>query len=158
MKMKRLVIACSFVIVTAGVVVQCKNMKNVNNNNSIQERKKMTRTKTASGLEYEIVVDGDGATPQKGNLVTVHYTGWLNDNGNEGKKFDSSRDRQQPFQFHIGMGQVIKGWDEGVMGMKIGEKRLLYIPADLGYGTRAVGAIIPANADLIFEVELIAID
>lgn len=112
-------------------------------------------TKTASGLEYTILVASDQTvTPKAGAVVTVHYTGWLNDNGQPGKKFDSSVDRGQKFQFKIGVGQVIKGWDEGVMGMKVGEKRRLYIPATLGYGARGAGAVIPPHADLIFDVEL----
>lgn len=113
--------------------------------------------KTDSGLEYEIIRDGAGATPQKGQLVTVHYTGWLSDNGQPGIKFDSSVDRGQLFSFIIGMGQVIRGWDEGVMLMKPGEKRRLIIPAQLGYGARGAGALIPPNATLIFDVELLKI-
>ncbi len=158
--MKRLVIVSSFALAMAALLVHAKVGKNTtnNNNNVAQAGKKMTRIKMASGLEYEIVRDGDGASPKKGDLVTVHYTGWLNDNGQEGKLFDSSHKRNQPFQFYIGMGQVIKGWDEGVMGMKIGEKRRLYIPAALGYGARGAGAVIPGNADLIFDVELIKVN
>jgi len=119
------------------------------------EGNKVTRTKTNSGLEYEIIKEGAGASPQKGQKVTVHYTGWLDDNGKPGSKFDSSVDRKQPFTFMIGMGQVIKGWDEGVMTMKIGEKRRLIIPAQLGYGARGAGVVIPPNATLIFDVELL---
>lgn len=110
-------------------------------------------TTTASGLKYEDKVVGTGASPQKGQSVTVHYTGTLVD----GTKFDSSRDRGEPFKFVIGVGDVIKGWDEGVATMKVGGKRLLYIPAALGYGSRGAGAVIPPNADLIFEVELLGI-
>src|ERR1700694_2863067 len=109
--------------------------------------------KTASGLEYTDTVVGTGDNPQKGKRVTVHYTGRLSD----GKKFDSSVDRGQPFQFVIGVGQVIKGWDEGVMGMKVGGKRTLTIPASLGYGTRGAGNAIPPNATLVFDVELLAV-
>lgn len=105
---------------------------------------------TASGLKYVEIKEGTGASPKAGQIVTVHYTGSLTD----GKKFDSSLDRNQPFQFQIGVGQVIKGWDEGVLTMKIGGKRKLIIPADLGYGSRGAGAI-PPNATLIFEVELL---
>ena len=119
---------------------------------------KETKHKTASGLEYEILQESKSTiTPKTGSTVTVHYTGWLNSNGQPGKKFDSSVDRGQTFQFKIGVGQVIKGWDEGVMGMKIGEKRRLYIPAALGYGVHGHPGVIPPNADLIFEVELIAV-
>jgi peptidylprolyl isomerase len=116
---------------------------------------KMSKIKTDSGLEYQILQEGNGASPQKGKKVTVHYTGWLNSNNEPGKKFDSSVDRGSPFSFTIGVGQVIRGWDEGVMGMKMGEKRRLYIPADLGYGSRGAGGAIPPNAALIFDVELI---
>lgn len=109
-------------------------------------------TVTASGLKYEDTVVGTGASPKTGQRVTVHYTGTLTN----GTKFDSSRDRNTPFTFVIGTGAVIKGWDEGVATMKVGGKRNLYIPAALGYGSRANGPI-PANSDLIFEVELISV-
>jgi FKBP-type peptidyl-prolyl cis-trans isomerase len=108
---------------------------------------------TASGLGYVDLVDGAGAQPKTGDSVTVHYTGWLK----SGEKFDSSRDRGQPFVFPIGRGRVIKGWDEGVAGMRIGGKRKLVIPAHLGYGDRGAGGVIPPGATLIFEVELLAI-
>lgn len=118
----------------------------------------MTPVKTASGLEYTIITEGSGATPTHGKQVTVHYTGWLqNADGTPGKKFDSSVDRGEPFTFGIGMGYVIKGWDEGVATMKIGEKRRLIIPATLGYGARGAGGAIPPNATLIFDVELLSI-
>ena len=107
--------------------------------------------KTASGLEYEDIQEGTGDSPQTGQLVTVHYTGTLL----SGSKFDSSRDRNQPFSFPLGMGHVIKGWDEGVATMKVGGIRKLTIPAHLGYGARGAGGVIPPNATLIFEVELI---
>jgi FKBP-type peptidyl-prolyl cis-trans isomerase FkpA len=158
--MKRLIIVCSFAVVTAAVLIQCKNAKNIANNNTIQvgSTKKMERIKTASGLEYEIIQEGTGANPKPGSMVTVHYTGWLNKNGQpSGNPFDSSHNRNQPFTFQIGVGMVIRGWDEGVMGMKIGEKRRLYIPSSLGYGARGAGSVIPANADLIFDVELISV-
>jgi len=108
-------------------------------------------TTTESGLKYYDFVEGEGDTPQPGDVVSVHYTGWLED----GVKFDSSLDRGQPFQFPLGMGQVIPGWDEGVASMKIGGKRQLVIPADLGYGDQGAGAAIPPNSTLIFEVELL---
>ncbi|MBU0484528.1 MAG: FKBP-type peptidyl-prolyl cis-trans isomerase [Proteobacteria bacterium] len=110
--------------------------------------------KTTSGLRYVDQQVDDGAEAVAGKTVQVHYTGWLNDQDQKGKKFDSSVDRGQQFSFSLGAGQVIKGWDEGVAGMKIGGKRTLYIPANLGYGARGAGGVIPPNADLIFDVEL----
>ncbi|HLD44098.1 MAG TPA: FKBP-type peptidyl-prolyl cis-trans isomerase [bacterium] len=112
-------------------------------------------TKTASGLRYQDAVVGSGAVAESGKMVSVHYTGWLGSNDQKGNKFDSSLDRGQPFIFPLGAGRVIKGWDEGVQGMKIGGKRVLYIPATLGYGERGAGDVIPPNADLIFEVALL---
>jgi peptidylprolyl isomerase len=109
--------------------------------------------KTDSGLEYTDEIVGTGAQPQRGDTVTVHYTGWLTD----GSKFDSSHDHGSPFEFQIGIGQVIKGWDEGVMSMKVGGKRKLTIPASLGYGSRGAGGVIPPNATLIFDVELLGV-
>lgn len=110
-------------------------------------------TTTESGLQYIEIVEGTGASPKAGDLVVVHYTGMFLD----GKKFDSSVDRNEPFQFVIGQGQVIAGWDEGVMSMKIGGKRKLTIPPHLAYGERGAGGVIPPNATLEFEVELIEI-
>jgi len=109
-------------------------------------------TTTASGLIIEDIVTGDGAEAAAGQEVTVHYTGWLTD----GVKFDSSKDRDDPFVFPLGGGRVIRGWDEGVQGMKIGGKRKLTIPPDLGYGARGAGGVIPPDATLVFEVELLA--
>jgi len=113
----------------------------------------MAEVTTPSGLKYDDLKVGTGAEAKAGQTVSVHYTGWLTD----GKKFDSSVDRGQPFQFALGMGQVIKGWDEGVKGMKVGGKRKLTIPAALGYGARGAGGVIPPNATLIFDVELLGI-
>lgn len=110
-------------------------------------------TVTASGLKYVDQVVGAGDIAVAGKTVSVHYTGWLEN----GKKFDSSVDRGQPFSFPLGAGRVIKGWDEGVQGMKIGGKRKLTIPSDLGYGSRGAGGVIPPNATLIFDVELLGV-
>ena len=118
----------------------------------------MSTTTTESGLQYEDTTVGEGAEAKAGQQVTVHYTGWLrNDDGTQGAKFDSSKDRNDPFQFNLGAGQVIRGWDEGVQGMKVGGKRRLTIPAALGYGARGAGGVIPPNATLIFDVELLAV-
>ncbi len=117
----------------------------------------MAMTKTNSGLCYEDTQLGTGATPTKGKTCVMHYTGWLWENGNKGKKFDSSVDRGRPFSFSLGVGQVIKGWDEGVASMQVGGKRTLLIPAELGYGSRGAGGVIPPNATLVFEVELLEI-
>lgn len=110
-------------------------------------------TTTPSGLMYEDLQEGTGAAAKAGDSVSVHYTGWLTD----GTKFDSSHDRKSPFSFKLGAGRVIKGWDEGVAGMKVGGKRKLTIPSELGYGARGAGGVIPPNAELIFEVDLLKI-
>lgn len=118
----------------------------------------MSTIVTASGLQYEEITVGAGEEAVAGNYVSVHYTGWLqNTDGSAGSKFDSSKDRNEPFEFPLGAGHVIKGWDEGVQGMKIGGKRKLIIPAALGYGARGAGGVIPPNATLIFEVELLGV-
>lgn len=109
---------------------------------------------TASGLQYVDQVRGTGASAAAGQTATVHYTGWLEN----GSKFDSSVDRGQPFSFPLGAGRVIKGWDEGVQGMKVGGKRRLTIPSSLGYGARGAGGIIPPHATLIFDVELLGVE
>ncbi|MBI5862751.1 MAG: FKBP-type peptidyl-prolyl cis-trans isomerase [Rhodocyclales bacterium] len=113
----------------------------------------MSQTTTPSGLVIEDIIEGDGAEACAGQTVSVHYTGWLTD----GRKFDSSKDRNEPFEFHLGGGRVIAGWDEGVAGMKIGGTRKLTIPPQLGYGARGAGGVIPPNATLVFEVELLAL-
>ena len=112
---------------------------------------------TASGLQITDSKVGTGASPQKGQRCTMHYTGWLYKDGVKGAKFDSSVDRGQPFDFVIGVGQVIKGWDEGVASMKVGGKRTLIIPAALGYGASGAGGVIPPNATLMFDVELLGV-
>ena len=115
----------------------------------------MAMQQTPSGLNYEDTQVGTGASPARGKTCVMHYTGWLYNDGQKGQKFDSSVDRGEPFEFQIGVGQVIKGWDEGVMSMKIGGKRTLVIPPDLGYGARGAGGLIPGGATLLFEVELL---
>ncbi|CAI08506.1 FKBP-type peptidyl-prolyl cis-trans isomerase [Aromatoleum aromaticum] len=113
----------------------------------------MSQTTTASGLIIEDMEVGNGATAEKGKSVSVHYTGWLTD----GRKFDSSKDRNDPFEFPLGAGHVIRGWDEGVQGMQEGGRRKLTIPPELGYGARGAGGVIPPNATLVFEVELLKV-
>ena len=111
-----------------------------------------------SGLKHDDTKIGTGAFAERGRPVTVHYTGWLYDPGRDdgrGKKFDSSKDRAQPFAFNLGAGEVIGGWDEGVQGMQVGGTRVLLIPPELGYGARGAGGVIPPNATLLFEVELL---
>ncbi len=115
----------------------------------------MTIETTASGLSYEDTRVGTGASPTTGQTCVMHYTGWLYENGQKGAKFDSSKDRGQPFSFPIGRGRVIAGWDEGVATMKVGGARTLIIPPGLGYGARGAGGVIPPNATLLFEVELL---
>jgi FKBP-type peptidyl-prolyl cis-trans isomerase FkpA len=121
---------------------------------SPQAHQDMSEKITDTGLKYEDLTVGEGDTAESGHTVTVHYTGWLTD----GNKFDSSKDRNDPFRFKLGASQVIRGWDEGVAGMKIGGVRKLTIPSNLGYGAQGAGGVIPPNATLIFEVELLGID
>jgi peptidylprolyl isomerase len=142
---------------TAGSIVAATPSASVNtsapnpSNNMLANDNNEQEITTASGLKYVELAEGTGATPTKGQTVSVHYTGTLED----GKKFDSSRDRGQPFKFQIGEGQVIKGWDEGLSTMKVGGRRKLIIPAELGYGDRGAGGVIPPKATLIFDVELL---
>jgi peptidylprolyl isomerase len=114
-------------------------------------------TKTESGLRYQDLKEGQGPKPAQGQACEVHYTGWLWEDGKKGKKFDSSVDRGQPFTFPVGAGRVIKGWDEGVSTMKVGGKRLLLIPPNLAYGEQGAGGVIPPNATLLFDVELLGV-
>ena len=111
----------------------------------------------ASGLRVADTKVGTGPFPKKGQICVMHYTGWLYQNGQRGAKFDSSLDRGKPFEFPLGAGAVIKGWDEGVAGMKVGGKRTLVIPPDMGYGARGAGNVIPPNATLVFDVELLGV-
>lgn len=113
----------------------------------------MAEMMTDSGLKYEDLVEGDGDVAEAGQKVTVHYTGWLTD----GTKFDSSKDRNMPFDFNLGAGMVIRGWDEGVQGMRVGGTRKLTIPSQLGYGAHGAGGVIPPNATLVFDVELLSV-
>jgi peptidylprolyl isomerase len=122
-----------------------------------EKKSESKMTKTPSGLQYEDTKVGTGASPAKGQTCVMHYTGWLWENGAKGNKFDSSVDRGAPFSFPLGQGRVIKGWDEGVATMKVGGKRTLLIPPDLGYGARGAGGVIPPNATLLFDVELLEI-
>src|SRR5437868_9794815 len=112
---------------------------------------------TQSGLQITDTTVGTGASPKKGQICVMHYTGWLYENGQKGKKFDSSVDSGKPFEFPIGAGRVIAGWDEGVASMKVGGKRTLVIPPSLGYGARGAGGVIPPNATLMFDVELLGV-
>lgn len=159
-----LLIICSFFISgcnSSKVQSEVQNNdSNINTNLQTERSDTMENSnikKTNSGLEYKVLKPGTGQSPEKGDIVTVHYTGWLNENGEPGKKFDSSVDRGEPFKFIIGIGQVIKGWDEGVSSMQIGEKCRLFIPSELGYGAHGAGNVIPPNSDLIFDVELLDI-
>lgn len=156
--MKRLLIVYSLAIAATPLFIGCDSgQPNQTNKMAQTGNKNVVRNKTSSGLEYEILKEGSGASPKAGQSVQVHYTGWLDNKGKQGAQFDSSIDRGQPFTFIIGHGRVIKGWDEGVMSMKVGEKRRLFIPAELGYGSRGAGGAIPPHANLIFDVELIKI-
>lgn len=114
-------------------------------------------TSTSSGLRYRDSVLGEGAEPVTGRVVTVHYTGWLAEGIEPGRKFDSSLDRGTPFSFGFGLGEVIAGWDQGLAGMRVGGKRRLLLPPELGYGARGAGGVIPPNATLIFDVELLGV-
>lgn len=114
-------------------------------------------TITPSGLDYSDDITGSGAEAKAGQQVTVHYTGWLYQDGVQGAKFDSSHDRRDPFVFRLGAGMVIRGWDEGVAGMRVGGTRTLIIPPALGYGARGAGGVIPPNATLKFQVELLSL-
>ncbi|MCW6035706.1 FKBP-type peptidyl-prolyl cis-trans isomerase [Spirulina subsalsa FACHB-351] len=142
----------SGVLATPPLVASAADLLPVENN-TVENNNVENIVTTDSGLQYEEIVEGTGASPQKGQTVVVHYTGTLEN----GQKFDSSRDRGQPFSFKIGVGQVIKGWDEGVGTMKVGGQRKLIIPPELGYGARGAGGVIPPNATLLFDVELLKI-
>lgn len=153
---KMLILLLSSVLLSSGCSWSSTKKEIISNNTAVKGKEVNTLT---TGLDYIILKDApaEAKKPSTGTKVSVHYTGWLDDNGKEGKKFDSSVDRGQPFEFYVGVGQVIKGWDLGVADMKVGEKRRLIISPELGYGTRGAGNVIPGNATLIFDVELLAI-
>ncbi len=151
MKSMKYLIPLVVVLLTVAACGSAPSTPSASGQASAKEASVNKEVTTPSGLKYTDVKVGTGATAEAGKTVTVHYTGTLKD----GKKFDSSRDRNQPFSFKLGAGQVIKGWDEGVAGMKVGGQRKLVIPPDLGYGARGAGNVIPPNAELTFDVELL---
>ena len=146
-----IVVACALVAALSGLAASASFTPA-----AAQTAGKKTMT-TASGLQITDTVEGTGATPKRGQTCVMHYTGWLYTNGIKGKKFDSSVDRNEPFEFKVGVGQVIKGWDEGVSTMKVGGKRTLIIPPEMGYGSRGAGGAIPPNATLVFDVERVSV-
>ena len=148
--MQKVSLLLTFIALTAAMVFAQAGMKHTDNSKPT-DVSSMKSTKTPDGLEYWDIKEGSGQVAKSGDTVVVHYTGWLT----SGKKFDSSVDRGQPFDFSLGRGMVIKGWDEGVQGMKVGGTRRLTIPPQLGYGARGAGGVIPPNATLVFEVELL---
>jgi FKBP-type peptidyl-prolyl cis-trans isomerase FkpA len=150
MKLKRSSTFPHLRIIGSGWLVKCSLL--------INRGKTMSQTTTASGLQYDDLTLGSGAEAVEGDYVSVHYSGWLqNPDGSTGELFDSSVERNEPFEFPLGAGHVIKGWDEGVQGMKVGGKRRLTIPSSLGYGSRGAGGVIPPDATLIFDVELLSV-
>ena len=153
--MTRRTLGLTTLMITLPLVAQAA--KPSSNPPRTQKAKASSMITTASGLQYLDTQLGTGPIPVRGQRCLVHYTGWLSDKGQKGKKFDSSVDRGEPLAIPIGVGSVIKGWDEGLMTMKVGGKRTLIIPANLGYGARGAGADIPPNAELIFEVELVGV-
>jgi peptidylprolyl isomerase len=144
-------------MVAAFVVLGLPMLGSISEYNSAMSQSAAKPVTTSSGLQIIDTKVGTGASPRPNQTAVVHYTGWLYDNGTKGKKFDSSVDRNEPFEFPVGAGRVIKGWDEGVASMKVGGKRTLIIPAALGYGARGAGGLIPPNATLMFDVELLGV-
>jgi peptidylprolyl isomerase len=151
----KLLVACSVTVSLA--LPACADEKPATAAPATADKKESKMKTTPSGLQYEDTVEGTGASPKAGQTCVMHYTGWLFENKTKGKKFDSSLDRGQPFEFPIGQGRVIQGWDEGVATMKVGGKRTLVIPPSIGYGARGAGGVIPPNATLLFEVELLGL-
>ena len=149
--------ALAAVLAVAPAIADEKTTPAQTENKSDEKKSEMKMNSTPSGLQWTDTKEGTGPSPKKGQICVMDYTGWLWENGAKGKKFDSSVDRGTPFEFPIGQGRVIKGWDEGVATMKVGGKRTLLIPPQLGYGSRGAGNVIPPNATLLFEVELIAV-
>ncbi|WP_315706834.1 MULTISPECIES: FKBP-type peptidyl-prolyl cis-trans isomerase [unclassified Bradyrhizobium] len=146
--------------ITAAAIALAALSASVPTSASAQSAAPQTKGKimtTPSGLEIIDIKEGTGPSPKPGQICVMHYTGWLYENGQKGKKFDSSVDRNEPFEFPIGMKRVIAGWDEGVATMKVGGKRTLIIPPQLGYGARGAGGVIPPNATLMFDVELLGV-
>jgi peptidylprolyl isomerase len=142
-------------IALAAIPVRADEKPNASDKEKTEKKGESKMQRLPSGLQYEDTKVGNGATPKTGQTCVMHYTGWLWENGAKGAKFDSSVDRGQPYEFPLGQGAVIKGWDEGVATMKVGGKRTLLIPSALGYGARGAGKVIPPNATLLFEVELL---
>ncbi len=155
MKKIRIALAAAAVLALALPAAQAQNHATSTPTDS-EKKSDNKMTRTASGLQYSDTVVGTGATPKQGQVVVVHYTGWLWENSAKGKKFDSSVDRGTAFEFTLG-GRVIKGWNEGVATMKVGGKRTLLIPPQLAYGANGMGGVIPSNATLIFDVELLGV-
>jgi len=158
--MKKMVLA--YVCVAGTLLCGCSQppVKTTEDTNVADKKETEKMVSLPSGLKFEIlkVAADDAKEPANGKTVTVHYTGWLDENGKEGRKFDSSVDRNQAFSFRVGVGQVIKGWDEGVLDMKVGEKRRLVIPPQLAYGDSGAGNVIPGGATLLFDVELLEVE
>lgn len=155
--MNRKSLALATLVLVGPLAAQTAAAKQASKQAKTPKAKAPAMITTATGLQYLDERVGTGPAPLRGQRCLVHYTGWLSDKGQKGKKFDSSVDRGEPLAIPIGVGRVIKGWDEGLMSMKVGGKRTLYIPANLGYGVRGAGADIPPNANLIFDVELLGV-
>jgi peptidylprolyl isomerase len=157
MKRAALFLLAGIAAIALAAVPVFADEKKASDKEKMEKKSESKMQRLPSGLQYEDVKVGDGAQPKTGQTCVMHYTGWLWVNGGKGSKFDSSVDRGKPFEFPLGQGAVIKGWDEGVATMKVGGKRNLLIPPSLGYGSRGAGGVIPPNATLLFEVELLGV-